>query len=334
MQIATQTRKTEDKKYFNIVSFATHERHQSSYKLMPHRFYLYRTADNHPIKVKDWDYRYAPLVGNHYLLNPVKAHDQIPKWLDYDLILSQNKAGQIQISRNLQQIYPVPIISIEHTLPPPETPVEQLKAIKQHLSGDINVFITNYNREKWGWGPDEAIVIPHGIDTELFSPGNLERKNHILSVANEYPQRDSVLNFSQYQRVTKGLPTCPVGNSPGFSEAAKGVDDLVNYYRSSRIFINTAHVSPIPMALLEALSCGCACVSCDASAIGEYITHGVNGFLAKNDKEMRDYLELLLLDENLAKELGQNASKSIREKCSLRVFTDRWEEVFQLAVRN
>lgn len=136
------------------------------------------------------------------------------------------------------------------------------------------------------------------------------------------------LGFSQYKRVTEGLPTLPVGDTKGLSKAAKDVNELVGFYQTSRIFLNTAHISPVPMSLLEAMSCGCAAVSVRASAIPEFIQHGVTGFLYDTDKEARYYLELLLKDKDLACELGNNAVEYIKKKCSLDKFLEQWNEIF------
>jgi glycosyltransferase involved in cell wall biosynthesis len=73
------------------------------------------------------------------------------------------------------------------------------------------------------------------------------------------------------------------------------------------------------------MACGCACVSCKASEIPYYIEHGKNGFLAENDHQMRMYLEMLLGDEKLCKQLGEEARKTVIEKCSVDTFVTRWD---------
>lgn len=305
----------------NIFTFPTHERNQGLFRNVPANFWLFRTQG-----VKDWDFRYGELPSNHFLLK----ENSLPPWVDFDILLSQNKAGQFQICKQLQTMTYLPIISIEHTLPPPGTPKEKLQEFKRNYMADKNVFITEYNRDAWLFTPEESIVAPHAIDTKLFSPGEGERKNTILTVANDYINRDTFLNFRQYQKVTKGLPVTPVGDTPGLSQAAKDVKALVSFYQNSRIFLNTAHVSPVPMSLLEAMSAGCAVVSCKTCAIPEYIYHGYNGLLAESDEEMKSHLERLLKDKQLSERLGKNARATIVDKCSLPKFTQRWEEILEI----
>lgn len=303
-----------------ILTFPTHERNQSLFQNINANFWMFRTNG-----VKNWDEKYAPIPQNHYLL----PHDTLPSWVDFNCLLSQNKAGQFQLCKQMQYNIYLPIISLEHTLPPPETTKEQIQEWKSFFNADVNVFITDFNRQAWGYSSEEAVVIPHALDTNLFSPDNRIRQNKILTVANDYINRDYVLNFSQYQRVTAGLPVMPVGDTPGFSKPAKSVEELVDFYRGHRIFLNTAHWSPVPMSLLEAMSCGCAVVSCKTCAIPEFIYHGYNGLLAENDEEMRECLLSLLKDPSLAVKLGRNARDTIQTKCSLKEFSKNWEKVFE-----
>ena len=81
-----------------------------------------------------------------------------------------------------------------------------------------------------------------------------------------------------------------VGDTPGLSEPAASTEGLVATYQNSRIFLNTSTISPVPTALMEAMSCGCAVVSTATCMIPEVIEHGVNGFITNDTQEMKQYL--------------------------------------------
>lgn len=302
---------------FNILSASTHERYQSNMDNINADFYLY--ADE---GIKGWTDKYARLPSNHYIL-PEKY---IPFGVDFDFVLSQNRFGQFQKLAVIANQLKIPLITIEHTLPAPFWNAKFTQQVSE-MRGLVDVYISEYSAKKWTDKP--YLVIPHCIDNNKFQYSDQKRENVILSVANDFINRDYCLNFTQYKNVTNGLPTLPIGDTPGFSKPAESIDDLVKFYQNSRIFINTAHWSPIPMSLLEAMSCGCACVSINACAIPEYIEHGVNGFLANNDQEMREYLLVLLSNEELANELGSNAAKTIQEKCSKERFTSNWNNLLK-----
>src|ERR1044072_4275300 len=96
---------------FNILSACTHERYQSGLAKTNAEFYLWRSNDG---SLKDWDFRYAALPENHHLLDPQKGANQIPDWLDIDLVLSQNRFGQFQVLDQVAKKLGVPHINIEH----------------------------------------------------------------------------------------------------------------------------------------------------------------------------------------------------------------------------
>ena len=115
------------------------------------------------------------------------------------------------------------------------------------------------------------------------------------------------------------------------SEPAKTTDTLVKEYQNSRIFLNTSSISPVPTALLEAMSCGCAVVSTATCMIPEIIKNEENGFISNDPDKLKHYLVDLLNDEDLAKEMGRKARETILEHFSLESFTKRWNRVLGMA---
>ena len=318
------TRKAGEK--LNILTAPTHERYESGLAQTGHNFYAIQGEH-----IKDWKEVYAPQPSNYTILKG----QELPSHIDFDLVLSQNKFGQFQNLNSIAKAMHLPLISVEHTLPHPGWPGDYITATQQ-MRGQLNIFITDYSLDKWSWQDlGDTMVIGHMVDTELFSSGEGVRKNHILTVANDYIGRDWCLDFQRYKRVCldKGLPVRPVGDTPGLSRPAKDTRELVGEYNSSLIFLNTAHISPIPTSLLEAMACGCAVVSCNACAIPEYIQHGVNGLLYNNDEEMAQHLVALLSNEGLAQKLGRAARQTILEKCSKDRFLEQWNTAFEFTVQ-
>jgi len=311
----------------NILTFPTHERYETNLCKTGHNFYAFR-ADG----IKDWNTNYGEVPSNYMLLNPEKQMEQIPPYVDFDIILSQNKAGQFQIAKQLSEQMHVPLVSLEHTLPFPEWDEEILSQMR-NMRGNFNVFISEYSYDAWGWkvGNDTG-VIHHGIDSQQFKPNKTAKKeDHILSVVNDWINRDWCCGFGLWQNVIKGLPHKVVGDTPGLSEPAKTTDTLVKEYQNSRIFLNTSSISPVPTALLEAMSCGCAVVSTATCMIPEIIKNEENGFISNDPDKLKHYLVDLLNDEDLAKEMGRKARETILEHFSLESFTKRWNRVLGMA---
>ncbi len=327
------TRRTNE--YFNIITFCTHERYETNLAASGHNFYAVRAPG-----IKDWNMNYATLPVNYNLLRPYPSqqiniqdmvHNYLPPEVDFDLVLSQNKFGQFQIAKQLSQYLHLPLISLEHTLPVPSWPQAQLDYLK-NCKGDLNLFISEFSREAWGWGTDEANVIHHGIDTDTFKcNNNCDRTKIILSVCNDWINRDWCCGYKLWQEVVQGLPTRVVGDTKGLSLPAKSVADLVNEYGHAQIFLNTSLISPVPTSLLEAMACSCACVSTATCMIPTIIENGVNGFISNNPNELRSYCLQLLNDRELCSRLGRKARQTILDKFSDKVFIENWNKYLQQA---
>lgn len=320
------TRKDEP---LNILTFPTHERYETNLCKTGHNFYSYCASNVQEIK-SDWNRNYGEPPENYMLLDGRLDMLQIPLDVDFDLVLCQNKFGQFQLGQNIARQLQLPVVCLEHTLPMPMWPPERLEAMR-NMVGDINVFISDFSVVEWGFSPFDSVVIKHCVDSDYFFPddelGNIERENRILSVVNDWINRDWCCGFQIWQRVTQGLPVFPVGDTKGLSKPAKP-DELVGLYSGSRIFVNTSTISPVPTALLEAMSCGCAVVSTATCMIPEIIENGVNGFITNNEDEMRAYLEQLLNDKELATKLGKAARQTIIDKFSVERFTMEWNDIF------
>lgn len=299
---------------YNILTFNTHERYQTQMAKTGHNFYAFNHQGG-----KSWFKEHAPMPENYYQL----PENSIFPGLDFDLILVQSKFGQFQTVANINQRLQLPVVVLEHTLPHLNWPLEHTESLK-NMRGDVNVFITEYSKGKWGVDGD---VIYHSVDTELFKPAG-ERKNQVLTVAHDFINRDYALNYYGWDRITKDLPRVVVGNTEGLSKAPESVDELVRTYQESLIYINPSTLSPVPTSMLEAMACGCAVVTTETCEMPNFIKNGENGFMSNDEGELRGYIEKLLADPELAKKMGQAARETIKEKFSEERFINEWNNIF------
>ena len=315
----------------NILSFPTHERYQDNLAKTGHNFYLWQSEG-----IKPWREEYAKVPTGTVLLNPSKGEYQIPEYLDIDIVLSQNKFGQFQIANNISKKYGVPLVSIEHTLPMQEWSNEQMNSLRS-MRGDIDIFISDYSRRIWGWEDGSSAILHHGVDTNLFCPPKeYKRKNTVLSVVNDWINRDWCCGYKLWENIT-GFPESDlnlrvIGDTPGLSEPAPSTWELIEEYKRSRVFLNTSLISPVPTALLEAMSCGCAVVSTATCMIPEIIENGKNGYISNDPLELRGYIDMLSSEEDLAKEIGENARQTILEKFGIDSFLEKWNNIFYSCV--
>ena len=313
------------KEKYNILTFDTHERYQSQLSKTGHNFYSFRYEN-----CKEWDKSYAPLPDNYYVL----PQNSVISGLDIDFILSQSKFGQFQVASQVQNFLRVPILSLEHTLPIPGWPKEQLDMFKS-MQGDVNVFISEYSVDKWRMSCPTT-VIHHSVDTNTFCPTETEKDTDVLSVVNEFANRDYCCNFSGWQRITSnfkeevvdvvGKDSEQIPNVKGGT--ANGLEDLVSRYNGCKVFLNTSTISPVPTSLLEAMACGCAVVTTSTCMIPEIMENGVNGFCSNDESQLVAYIKELLADENLRAKMGQQARETVLNKFSEEKFINNWNNTF------
>jgi glycosyltransferase involved in cell wall biosynthesis len=328
--VSLQTRKfinqsINDKDKYNIITFPTHERFESDLCKTGHDFYGFIGEG-----MKTWDASYAEVPNNYYMM----PQNSLPSSIDYDFILANSKFGHLQAAYKIANVLKIPIISMECTVPTINITNEQLNNFRQ-MTGDFNVFLTDYSKEQWSIN-GESIVIPHGIDTDIFKPNHTEKKPQVLSIVNDWINRDYCCNWQGYVRITnegKEFPTRIVGKTEGLSEPTSSVEELVQEYNSSQVFLNTSTYSPIPTVLLEAMACGCAVVTTATCEIPNVIKNGVNGFMSNDENELRGYCKQLLEDEELRNKMGAEARGTILALFSEEKFIENWNSLFTQVYR-
>lgn len=310
-------------KPLNILTFVSHERFEPNLCLTGHNFYsIGETGDN---QVRRWNTEYSPIPDNYQIIG-IKP----PADVDFDVIITQNPFVHIPLAYELNKSLGLPIINIFHTTPTPQWS-QELRNRHNDLFNLCNhhVFISEFNKILWK-DFDEGSVIKHGIDTNIFSASNLERKHHVLTVANDYIGRNWALGFDFYRDTVlkHNLPRNPVGRTKGFSLPSKSLDDVIHEFQTSQVFYNTTIHSPLPMSLLEAMSCGCAVVSTSTCMIPDVIEHGVDGFLVSpnNPEKAVKYLQTLLNDKDMAAEFGKKAREKMMSMFSIEEFVKQWND--------
>jgi len=180
-------KKQAKKNNYNILTYATHEGYQSLLDKTGNNFYLIERPEG-----KKWESKYRELPPSHHEIN--QWHDD----LDIDFILSQERFGQLQFSLDLSLNSRLPIVHIDHTEPQDDIWNEFQRKQLRSLKADINVSITEYNKQSWG--ESEAIVIPHGIDTKKFDgwSNHKKEKKYILYVVNFLEGRDYFCGHTQW----------------------------------------------------------------------------------------------------------------------------------------
>lgn len=303
-----------------VLTFPAHERYQSNMCDVNADFYVINNET-----IKKWNTKYAEIPKNHEILNNINTICDIPNYLYFDLILSHERFRQFDMALLLSKNLHIPFASLEHICM-----TEERKSLKEKIA-DTNIFISEYSAKSWEF-KGEYEVIHHGVNTKIFYDKNIKRENNILSVVNDWINRDYECGFALWKEVTDGMPIIVVGDTPNLSIPAENIDDLVSKYNRSSIFLNTSIYSPLPTTLIEAMSCGCCVVSTANGMIPEIIKNEVNGFISNDVDELKFILNRCLNNYSLCRKIGDKARETIIKNFSLDKFTNRWNEVLHKVI--
>jgi glycosyltransferase involved in cell wall biosynthesis len=93
-----------------------------------------------------------------------------------------------------------------------------------------------------------------------------------------------------------------------------------------QIFVLSTHYEGMPLALIEAMASGCACIGTDVVGVREVIEPGVTGLLVpeNNAPALADAIALLLKEPEKAARLGRAARATVKEHFTLQEMNENY----------
>lgn len=185
-----------------------------------------------------------------------------------------------------------------------------------------------------GFPADRCVAICNGIDLARFPQDLLaarweEREAAILMASRFARQKDQAtliraLGLLREQGLAPRLYLAGAGRKLQRAQAERlvnqlglqdqvhflgNVSDLPRRLAGTQIFVLSTHWEGMPLALVEGMAAGCACIGSDVLGVREVIDHERNGLLVPESDAhaMATALKRLLQDPALARQLGQAA---------------------------
>jgi phosphatidylinositol alpha-1,6-mannosyltransferase len=214
--------------------------------------------------------------------------------------------------------------------------------------------------------PEKVLVVPNGIDTELFAPSlsrreetrrvlGLKPSQHVLLVVSRLvPEKGIHLAIRGLARLRREDVTLMIAGS-GSDEArlqelatSLGVSrsvcfcgfvphgKLPSYLNAADVFLMpTLCHEAFPMTLVEAMACGLPVVATDVGGISTAIDNGADGLLFPmgNVDALVHHVERLLGTKDLAHSTGRAARVKATERFSVDVMVRDTLCVFQEALQ-
>lgn len=215
-------------------------------------------------------------------------------------------------------------------------------------NSDEKISITNFSVNELcsytkGISADDFHVIPNGVDTDTFSPGNREidgDKIKILFVGRFAGRKgiyDLLKAFEIVNERRKDVELYLVGRG-SLDIKMKNVrifegipvKDLVTMYANSDIFVLPSYYEAQGIVLLEAMASGLPCVATNVGGIPETVIDGSNGILVepRNPQKLAEALLMLIEDEKLRRKYGEEGRKRAVEHYDWKIIAKRTEKIY------
>jgi len=213
---------------------------------------------------------------------------------------------------------------------------------------------------KLGVSENKQVIIPNGVDQNIWKPANKISKKHISirekigekriflymgRIANE--KNIEALLKAWRQTKNKNCILLIVGDGPmkptlenNFSDLEK--DDLIWWGEESdletrvaimqiaEVFFLPSLVEGLSLSLLEAMSSGTACIATDAGADGEVLDNGA-GIVISTDNvttQLKTVIPILQNHPSFSKALGEKARKRVISRYTIERNIDSIESVY------
>ena len=207
----------------------------------------------------------------------------------------------------------------------------------------------------------EARVIPNGVDTTLFCPGDQIAARRSLGIAENMDVLLFAANgirgnaFKDYASLHLAIELIAKRRSPSarpllvlalgeagqtevwantqlqFIAHTDNMQQLVQYYQAADLYVHASKADTFPNTVLEAMACGIAVVASHVGGIPEQVSDGITGLLVapENSQALAIAIETLLAQETLRSTMGQAGRKRVLGEFQLSQQIDRYLEWYE-----
>ena len=177
-------------------------------------------------------------------------------------------------------------------------------------------------------------------DDEEFKGWNGE-KIHVITLAQSYMKRGDHLGFSLFERVTSGFNRRVFGNGNedlgDLWAGNRSYEELKKDLRDARCFFYTGTIpAPYTLSFIEAMMTGIPIIAIGSELrkhssypwknyeIPNIISNGVNGYISDNIDELRNYIQLLFDNGDVAKRVGEAGRRTAIELFGKKNIYKKW----------
>lgn len=200
--------------------------------------------------------------------------------------------------------------------------------------------------------------IPNAVDSNIYKPADDYKKDKILLYMGRLAYRKGLIDIvNSAKRVINKHPDViykivgagplestikelikknNLGNNFRFYGEIRDRKKVLQFYQDAYAVLVPSHYEGLPMTLLEAMSCEKPIISTNASFNKGVLENGINALLVepKSPEDLGNATNRLLSSEKLCLKIGKAARKTIVEKMSAEINTNKVIEVYNHALEH
>ena len=258
----------------------------------------------------------------------------------------------------------IPLVATFH--PPFDSKLRNLSSSTQFLTYQLYApFLAQYDKVivfsqlqrhllvKLGVPRSRLVIIPNGVDVDKYSPGEspiksqFKAKRLFVYLGRIAPEKnvESLLKAWRNCEMGHECQLLIVGDGPlkpslqmnygkeyGINWLGFIADETtrINILRAADVFILPSLVEGLSLSLLEAMSCGAACLATDAGADGEVLEGGAGAILGTQGvtTQLRTLLPLFRDHPEITELLGKKARERVLERYTFNENINRLEKLY------
>jgi glycosyltransferase involved in cell wall biosynthesis len=210
----------------------------------------------------------------------------------------------------------------------------------------------------------EGRVIPNGVDTSIFHPGDQAKARQALGLPKDVPILLFVANgiqknpFKDYQTLSKAAALLDESaKSPihllalGDERKESAIEHLgqvtihyiprvsdphivAQYHQAADLYLHAAKADTFPNTILEAMACGLPVIASNVGGIPEQVVDGVTGFLVPlgNPDVIVSAVQSLLDNPNTAQEFSRAAVARVKQLFTQEQMVERYVQWYEQIV--
>ena len=258
----------------------------------------------------------------------------------------------------------IPLVATFH--PPFDSKIRNLKSSTQYLTYQLYApFLAHYERVivfseiqrdlliKLGVPGDRVVIIPNGVDQHKYSPGYSSLK-YQLKAKKLFVYQGRIATEKNIEALLKAWKIADMGDDCQLLMVGDGPirsslqthygkehnvvwlgfisneQQRINILRAADVFILPSLVEGLSISLLEAMSCGLACIATDAGADGEVLDNGAGVVLDTQGvtAQLKTLLPLFRNHPEMTNLLGNKARQRVLERYTLHQNITKLEQLY------